>query len=197
MNDSDWESRFKDLLEMDLIDADELYNEQLLFNDSEELDKIFTELEEKNLYYIHRLQEIEEQHEMMELWKAKVTRLKENEKSQQEENMMRTKLQIGDAQIHLDMLKQQNLGATMMESSKKDQGDKEKGTVIDVQKMLDDLRGEIERVHEDCLSTGIDMSSKKATDILNDIEIDVLHHIKALNDFEVKEPKLIAELEQN
>lgn len=56
MDEEDWERRFKDLLDLDLIeDAEDLFKQELCFKDPEALDKIFTELEEKNLYYIHRL----------------------------------------------------------------------------------------------------------------------------------------------
>lgn len=61
MTEKDWEAKFDLLLSEDLIDLPEhLREEQLFFNDPNQMDEIFGELEERNLYLIHRKQEIEQ-----------------------------------------------------------------------------------------------------------------------------------------
>ena len=60
MNDTDWGAKFEFLLHEDLIPLDEsYYNEELCFNDPNDLNKIFGELEEQNLYLIHQSQDLE------------------------------------------------------------------------------------------------------------------------------------------
>jgi hypothetical protein len=53
MNDKDWIEKFKMLYNEDLIPVDEdFYDEELCFKDPNDLNKIFSELEEQNLYLI-------------------------------------------------------------------------------------------------------------------------------------------------
>lgn len=60
MNDKDWEAKFELLMSEDLIDLPaHLREEKLYFTDPNQMDEIFKELEERNLYLIHRKQEIE------------------------------------------------------------------------------------------------------------------------------------------
>lgn len=48
--------RFEQLLQLDLIDLDdEFYEDKLYFTDPDELDRKFAQLEEENLFYIHRI----------------------------------------------------------------------------------------------------------------------------------------------
>lgn len=57
----DWDHKFEELIAKDLIDMPEdFYNEELKFQDPNELKDIFTLLEEKNLYFIHMSQELEQ-----------------------------------------------------------------------------------------------------------------------------------------
>ena len=61
MTQADWEQKFEALLEEDLIELPEdVYAEDLYYDDANELNNIFTELEEKNLFLIHRSQEVEQ-----------------------------------------------------------------------------------------------------------------------------------------
>ncbi len=54
MTDSDWDKKFEFLMNEDLIDLPEDYfDEELKFDDPNELNDIFSVLEEKNLYLIH------------------------------------------------------------------------------------------------------------------------------------------------
>ncbi len=55
MTDEDWDKRFEEMWADYLIEVDEsIYKEDVGFNDDpEELQKIFTDLEEKNLTLIH------------------------------------------------------------------------------------------------------------------------------------------------
>jgi len=49
------------LLKLDLIELDEdYYEDKLFFTNPDVLDQKFTILEEENLFYIHRLQEVEQ-----------------------------------------------------------------------------------------------------------------------------------------
>ena len=60
MNDRDWEAKFDLLMSEDLIDLPEhLCEEKLFFTDPNQMDEIFSELEERNLYLINRKQEME------------------------------------------------------------------------------------------------------------------------------------------
>ena len=60
MTEKDWDMMFEILMNEDLIDLPEDYfNEELLYTDPNELNEIFTQLEEKNLYLIHMSQELE------------------------------------------------------------------------------------------------------------------------------------------
>ena len=55
MNERDWDNKFEILFAEDLIDLDEdFFDEELLFNDPDDLNLIFSELEEQNLYLIHQ-----------------------------------------------------------------------------------------------------------------------------------------------
>lgn len=52
--------RFEQLLRLDLIELpDDYYEDKLFFDDTNALDQKFTQLEEDNLFYIHRIQDIE------------------------------------------------------------------------------------------------------------------------------------------
>lgn len=60
MTDKDWEAKFELLFNEDLIDLpEEFFDEELLYSDPNDLNNIFSELEEKNLYLIHMSQEVE------------------------------------------------------------------------------------------------------------------------------------------
>lgn len=55
MTDKDWEAKFELLLSEDLIDLpDHLREQHLYFEEPDQMFEIFTELEERNLYLIHR-----------------------------------------------------------------------------------------------------------------------------------------------
>lgn len=61
MSDKDWESKFEMLLKEDLVELQEdFFDEELFFTDPNDLNNIFSELEEKNLYWIHMSQEVEQ-----------------------------------------------------------------------------------------------------------------------------------------
>ena len=61
MTDKDWETKFEMLMNEDLIQLpDDFYDEELYYKDPNDLNTIFSELEEKNLYLIHMSQEVEQ-----------------------------------------------------------------------------------------------------------------------------------------
>jgi hypothetical protein len=54
MTDKDWEAKFEMLFNEDLVELPEdFFDEELIFKDANDLNNIFSELEEKNLYLIH------------------------------------------------------------------------------------------------------------------------------------------------
>jgi hypothetical protein len=54
MTEKDWEQKFEMLLREDLIELPkDLFDEHLYYEDPNDLNNIFSELEEKNLYLIH------------------------------------------------------------------------------------------------------------------------------------------------
>jgi hypothetical protein len=56
MTEADWSKRFEDLLELNLIELPEKYYEdEIYFKTTEELDDLFTTLEEKNLSLINKI----------------------------------------------------------------------------------------------------------------------------------------------
>ena len=60
ITDAEWGKRFEDLLKLHLIDVpDDFYDDEKAFEDPDELNAIFNELEEKNLFNIYQLQELE------------------------------------------------------------------------------------------------------------------------------------------
>ena len=65
MSDADWEAKFFDLLDKDLIDVPEdYYDEKILFEEPEQLMEIFHNIEERNLEIIKKSQESETTLEM-------------------------------------------------------------------------------------------------------------------------------------
>lgn len=54
MTENDWKIKFEMMFAEDLVRLDEdFFDEQLCFDDPNDLNKIFSELEEQNLYLIH------------------------------------------------------------------------------------------------------------------------------------------------
>lgn len=54
MNDRDWDFKFEQLWQEDLIDLpDDYFTERLFYSNPNELSDVFSDLEEKNLYLIH------------------------------------------------------------------------------------------------------------------------------------------------
>lgn len=54
MTEKDWDYKFEQLMSEDLIELPEdFFNEELFYNDPNQLSDIFSDLEEKNLYLIH------------------------------------------------------------------------------------------------------------------------------------------------
>ena len=61
MNDRDWETKFEQLWNEDMIELpEEFFFEKLYYTNPNELSDVFSDLEEKNLYLIHKSQEVEQ-----------------------------------------------------------------------------------------------------------------------------------------
>lgn len=71
MLEKDWEAKFEMLFAEDLIQVeDDFFDEELCFDDPNDLNQIFSELEEQNLYLIHQSQELEHSLETMHQMQA-------------------------------------------------------------------------------------------------------------------------------
>ena len=93
VTDAEWGKRFEDLLSLHLIDVpDDYYDDDRAFNDPDELNTIFNELEEKNLFNIHQLQELELQLEQLNQDEKNI---KEN-LQQKFENQSKTKSELAN-----------------------------------------------------------------------------------------------------
>jgi len=125
MTDQDWDHKFEELMNEDLIDVPEdFFDEELFFQDSNELNDIFTLLEEKNLYFIHMSQELEQSIESQkQLYHSLQNKLgKEmNLHSQNKKNLVE---QISEAERHLNDLRKKSSSAIV--SSTQDDKNKAK-----------------------------------------------------------------------
>ena len=61
MNDRDWETKFEQLWNEDMIELpEEFFFEKIYYTNPNELSDVLSDLEEKNLYLIHKSQEVEQ-----------------------------------------------------------------------------------------------------------------------------------------
>ena len=104
--------RFEQLLRLDLIDLDdEFYEDQLYFTDPDDLDRKFAQLEEDNLFYIHRIQDIEQ---YLETTQDTVDRTREKLDKKINalvENKTTLEGKINDSIANLDLQKKSSFGA--------------------------------------------------------------------------------------
>ena len=98
MNEKDWKNKFEMLFAEDLIELDEnFFDEDLCFNDPNDLNKIFSELEEQNLYLIHQSQEFQENLEKMHYLQADLQEQRGKEMELQRVNRNELKEQIEES----------------------------------------------------------------------------------------------------
>ena len=113
-----YEQRFEQLLGLDLIELDDdYYVDELFFKGADALDQKFTQLEEDNLFYIHRIQDIEQYlestqenidrtHDRLE---AKTNALLENK-----QNLLD---KIAEAQENLETFKKSSFGTMIQDQN--------------------------------------------------------------------------------
>lgn len=109
-------NRFEQLLKLDLIDLDDdFYDDKLFYENPKALDKKFEQLEEDNLFYIHRIQDIEQYlettREQIEVTHktldAKIAALQENKSN--------LALKIDEAVANLEISKKSSFGAQIVD----------------------------------------------------------------------------------
>ena len=101
---------------MDLIELDDdYYEDRLYFSNPAVLDQKFTILEEENLFYIHRLQEVEQYLEITAETEERVHRKNEKEFNAQDANRSVLLNKIRDASDNLEALKKTRFGSNIVE----------------------------------------------------------------------------------
>jgi len=103
--------RFDQLLKLDLIELDDdFYEDALYFKESDALDEKFTQLEEDNLFYIHRIQDIEQ---YLESTQETISRTHENldrNVTALHENKDNLTVKILEAQSNLETYQKSSIG---------------------------------------------------------------------------------------
>lgn len=94
---------------------DQFYQDEPYFKDPDGLNQIFDDLQEQNLSYINKIQEVEQQLEVVEYRRIKLSKRLELEKSKQEQSQTKVESTINDALQNLDNLKKNSSGMQVME----------------------------------------------------------------------------------
>lgn len=114
MNEHDWDTKFENLFAEDLIEVDDdFFDEDLLFKDPDDLNMIFSELEEQNLYLIHQSQEFEENMEKMHKMRIELEKQLGGELETQKANKSALMEQIEESQRSLNDLKRKSSAITI------------------------------------------------------------------------------------
>jgi len=166
MNDKDWIEKFKMLYNEDLIPVDEdFYDEELCFKDPNDLNKIFSELEEQNLYLILQSQELEftkeQMHQLERTLRTDLGREVEMHKKNRDEVLGK----IQESKNSLADLKKKSSLITVQSSSAADKnggGEQE----VNIEEILNDLRDDIMTVYREYKKNDIDLNAKQTIDIL-------------------------------
>ena len=118
ISDQMWKARFEQLLKLDLIElGDDYYEDKLFFNNPAVLDQKFTILEEENLFFIHRLQEVEQYLEITGETEERVHKKLEKEFNAQDVNRTVLQGKIRDANDNLEALKKTRFGSNIVEQN--------------------------------------------------------------------------------
>ena len=165
MTDRDWEIKFEQLWQEDLIDiAEDFFVEKLYYSDPNELSDVFSDLEEKNLYLIHMSQEVEQslenlkqQYEFLQKDLGKQIKNNSNDKKELEEK-------IQEALRNLYDLRKRNQVNTISTQSGNDK-DKEESEV-NIDDLLRDLTQDIHKVYKNQFDIHGDLEAKHPVDIL-------------------------------
>ncbi len=158
-----WESRFSQLMAENLIIVpNNYYEDKLPFNDAEALNQIFTELEEKNLTYIHTLQEKQQILEGM----------KETEKTLHEQLNKKRNVYVGQKmELEMKIAEIESQLSTIGKRKKDVNADGPgKNTTISHDQMLAKLAKKIRKVYKNS-GFNNDVANKQPLEILNVSEL--------------------------
>lgn len=112
------EKRFEQLMSLDLIELPEYYYmDKIFFEETDALDQQFAALEEKNLFFIHRIQEYEQYIEDAQYKIDKTYDVISNKVSVLEGNKDNLVFKINDAQINLEQYKKHSIGSKIMDQN--------------------------------------------------------------------------------
>lgn len=166
MSAADWDRRFEQLFELFLIDVDsDFYDEKLPFDEPRDLEEKFETLETQNLFYISRLQDMEEQLEDIKDLAGSRRILRDAEYNKQLKAREDIERDIEDKNMQLAALRKANKGSRQTH---------EKTDVheFDIDNALEELNGVIKRIYirVQNKSADEDLSGKTALDMLTDIE---------------------------
>lgn len=191
MTEADWEAKFEYCLDNFLIDVPpEFYLEEIQFQDTHEISEKFAELEEKNLFLISSVQEIEQGLEELrneekimkkELTMKKISYdkklkgLEANERSYFEiMNTKGTKIHIGKHTKHGREYEEEDM---------------------DVSQLLDLSRSAIENVYKKTKTDKIDLTSKNTIDMLSEIETALDNKITELTEYRANDEGEVRKVE--
>ena len=169
MSERDWEAKFEFLLGEDLVELPEdFFDEDLFFTNPHDLNNIFSELEEKNLYLIHMSQEVEQSLETLKQEFAK----KQTELGKEQEMHLGNKNalsdQIVESQKNYNELRKRNQVTTIStQATAANDKDKDKGEhEVNIEELLNDLRKDIIRVYKSTKDYNVDLHAKQTIDVL-------------------------------
>ena len=175
MSEADWSNRFEQLLALNLIELDdEYYQDELYFKNPSGLNQIFIDLEERNLSNINKLQDVEQQLEVMEDRRVDIMWRLESEKNKQEESQSKVQKSLREAKGNLDNLQKNNSGAQVMERPTVTPNGSSKPGVskpVDFNKLVDELHMGMCKIWQNLEAKKI---LKKEGDIVNKDPIDIL-----------------------
>lgn len=181
MNEKDWEAKFEMLFAEDLIQIDDdFFDEELCFDDPNDLNQIFTDLEEKNLYLIHQSQELEQQLENNRQQYVYLQDKLGSEVEMHKKNKAHLNDQITESQKSLKELKLRNQMSTVQTQSTTNPSDKNAPVDMEfnIEDLLNDLRADICRVYDKNIP--VEKQPKQTIDLLTVTHSPLFHHFQEL-----------------
>jgi hypothetical protein len=167
MTEKDWEAKFEMLFAEDLIPVDdEFFDEELCFKDPNDLNKIFSELEEQNLYLILQSQELEFTKESMHQQERYLRTELGREVEMHKKNRDEVKNKITESSNSLADLRKKSSLITVQSSGPSDKGSAAGDQEVNIEDLLNDLRDDIVKVYKAYKEIEIDMNAKQTIDIL-------------------------------
>ena len=174
ITDAEWGERFDDLLNAHLIDVpDDYYDNERAFNDPDELNSIFNELEEKNLFNIHQLQDLEIQLEHLKQEEKKIKSTLQMKYDQQNRSLQELQNKINESKLSLEAAKKKTTGDLLYEPPDADQikrdakkGKEAKPQPVKFELMLSEIKLEISRIYKNYIGAG-DASGKSPVSLLD------------------------------